>query len=1111
VATVKRYVETEPGKKIVVEVPENWGPEEIRGSLIEKGILKTPEQKNLEALRPDVQGTPEEGEDAASLISRKTDEYVRKMESTTGGPKTYTHRPSEPSEGGTGFLMWTLEKLDRPRSAVVAGVQGLLDGDNVEDVGKIMKDTFMTGENHPLMGDYIFDRVNEEAKKPIQERNPLVMPPWISFAYDKYPHETIAAMSTIGGIFADIGLDPITYTGIGVTKKGEMVDSAFSLMKDGIDIADHKMMAYIKDLLGMDDVGHQALRKYAIEGGEQFATKTSEKLAQGQMSMRIAGVPIPGVISGKAVGLTEKLIEKIKGTKAGDDAWKLFSTKAGLTPDTVGFADIEERFKNVAAMARYHSVQENKEIARDIRQLHRATGVSVKEINRFITDSVERGGVGAVRMAGLSAKEMYTLAHDPVLLHHVRELSRKNAFQLSIEQSRGVRIAEFGASDYEQLVRLDETMMYAARRGHMTAVNPLTGKVKSLSGLKADRDELAQLVQKQDRISYIRHALTPKAKRIVMKERGALESTPTGGRVFSLQHASTLERKFRDMTIDEINAAAKKGTLKGYEGIKFPSGFFESDPSVIQTIRDIHHRRTIALADMLDDTKERFGISLDDLREKFGKNLTSEQLLDKAGISGYRLARNPKVQALTKGMAFPDEIATRLEQHYETFFDPQQVNTFLKGYDEIQNWWKAYTLGIFPAYHFRNAVGNVWNNFVTGTKDFSVYGTAQGIQRGAKGTIKTTDGRVISYDQIRQHLDELGVHNRGFIATDIEQAIKSELGGAKWLSLTRNAKAIRMGQVVGTAVENNARIAKFVDELQKGKGFFDASQEVKRALFDYQDLTRFEKSTMKRLMPFYTWSRKNIPLQVEQMIKHPGRYKGVDTVRMNVENTNYSPEDPNEYVLNDWMLESYPMRVGWENVPQADGSSKRLPRYFLFGGWLPAADVWKLASAPQQLVIDNITPLIKAVGEPWSGKDWFTWNELDADIKQDFLGMRLNQKQIKVLKNLRVLTAADNLAKSLGMYEQTPPLIPNPAKQKTPEETLISFFTGIRTYRADLEKQRQRKLQDWINKTPELTKKMRKQLIIGTTKDEFSELTKKLTDEQVQELKKLMSKSKTER
>lgn len=77
-------------------------------------------------------------------------------------------------------------------------------------------------------------------------------------------------------------------------------------------------------------------------------------------------------------------------------------------------------------------------------------------------------------------------------------------------------------------------------------------------------------------------------------------------------------------------------------------------------------------------------------------------------------------------------------------------------------------------------------------------------------------------------------------------------------------------------------MAHFIDALKKeGKNITSTKQleaaaeraaaRVRKFNFDYTDLTRFEQNAMRRAVPFYTWLRKNIPLQMEMAATRPGR------------------------------------------------------------------------------------------------------------------------------------------------------------------------------------------------------------------------------------------------
>lgn len=81
---------------------------------------------------------------------------------------------------------------------------------------------------------------------------------------------------------------------------------------------------------------------------------------------------------------------------------------------------------------------------------------------------------------------------------------------------------------------------------------------------------------------------------------------------------------------------------------------------------------------------------------------------------------------------------------------------------------------------------------------------------------------------------------------------------------------INTGQAVGSTIENNSRIALFLDGLDQGMTPAAASARVKKFLFDYSDLSPFEDHNLKSISRFYTWMRKNTELQVRMMLSAPG-------------------------------------------------------------------------------------------------------------------------------------------------------------------------------------------------------------------------------------------------
>jgi hypothetical protein len=102
-------------------------------------------------------------------------------------------------------------------------------------------------------------------------------------------------------------------------------------------------------------------------------------------------------------------------------------------------------------------------------------------------------------------------------------------------------------------------------------------------------------------------------------------------------------------------------------------------------------------------------------------------------------------------------------------------------------------------------------------------------------------------------------------------------GGSK-KSLAKQGKGIRLASKVAQDVnrngENWGRLVHYLYRREhQGMSIEDAAWEVKKAHFDYEDLTEFERKKLKGgFIPFYTWTRKNIPYQLQAIITHPGQY-----------------------------------------------------------------------------------------------------------------------------------------------------------------------------------------------------------------------------------------------
>jgi len=218
----------------------------------------------------------------------------------------------------------------------------------------------------------------------------------------------------------------------------------------------------------------------------------------------------------------------------------------------------------------------------------------------------------------------------------------------------------------------------------------------------------------------------------------------------------------------------------------------------------------------------------------------------------------------------PKVVKNDLDGVYSNIVDfGQDLNRFMNGVRAFNNGWKSITLAIFPEFHIRNGMTNVYvNHFLAGMEDFTLYAKAQDVQRGKAGIMVNDANRVYDYEQIRIGAERHGVVNTGWNYAEFEDQHAQATRAIAGLP-ARMFNPVHWGRVAGTAIENNAKLALYMHFLQKGFTEESAALQVKKYLFDYADLTDFERKWLKHWIPFYTWTRKNLPLQIEAIIKNP--------------------------------------------------------------------------------------------------------------------------------------------------------------------------------------------------------------------------------------------------
>lgn len=213
----------------------------------------------------------------------------------------------------------------------------------------------------------------------------------------------------------------------------------------------------------------------------------------------------------------------------------------------------------------------------------------------------------------------------------------------------------------------------------------------------------------------------------------------------------------------------------------------------------------------------------------------------------------------------PETLANELARMTDTVVVNPGLRKMLQGYDTVNNFWKGSVTWLFPAFHARNAYSNVAQSFVDiglhSVNPKSYKETADILFGKMPGEFKTALG-TYSYDEVRDILNRHGVTTSA--------AAKAEFtGNAAAFDKVRGL--VGKARDVGTTIENESRAQLALNYLRRGMDPADVGARVKKFQLDYANgLTSFERQWMKRMIPFYTFQRLNLGLQLDNLLKRPG-------------------------------------------------------------------------------------------------------------------------------------------------------------------------------------------------------------------------------------------------
>lgn len=291
------------------------------------------------------------------------------------------------------------------------------------------------------------------------------------------------------------------------------------------------------------------------------------------------------------------------------------------------------------------------------------------------------------------------------------------------------------------------------------------------------------------------------------------------------------------------------------------------------------------------------------------------------------------------GMAMPAFMA---DEFHRAAYGYKSITGFHRTFRQFNTWWKGWATYRFPGFHVRNIEGAWFNNWLGGV-GLGEYTHSARMMKAREELANGVSGKWANAPLGKDFLKEHGLESYYYGLPDPTygdlQALAASVGitsahGRAFMEARVTAEELEMRQAkrkniiekgygpVGRTIEKGGRKAGDVTESMFRqaaflKGLKDSGGDLGHARMftmmrhgDYGDLTDFEYEKVRDLLPFYKWTRTNLPLQLHQLFEAPGKITAMLHLRDAAWNATGANYDEQQYTMPEWMRQGFSIPFG---------------------------------------------------------------------------------------------------------------------------------------------------------------------------------------------------------
>jgi len=280
------------------------------------------------------------------------------------------------------------------------------------------------------------------------------------------------------------------------------------------------------------------------------------------------------------------------------------------------------------------------------------------------------------------------------------------------------------------------------------------------------------------------------------------------------------------------------------------------------------------------------------------------------------------------GSQMPQELLDVWGYNISKLNDPREAHQFFKNVDLATNYWKRYVTNSV-GFVTRNAYSSTFMNYTGGVSN-------KNIGRGIKwATEQNKRGAIGGGDSWMARMGLTSKEDIAF-ATTVMERVHATGTGLNWetdgvMGLGKSKYHIGDNPIINatskanSAAERAARISAAMHSVERGDSFQQTVAFVSRLHIDYSDMSVLD-TQIKRVIPFYMWSSRNVPLQVQQIATRPKAYYEYKRVQEEFPIEYDDPSTPQieGMVLPKYLRENGPMGWGAKKIISPDMPFNRL-------------------------------------------------------------------------------------------------------------------------------------------------------------------------------------------